>query len=806
MKEPCAARLWVFLLVALVVWPFCVRAANPMAQMAAEPGAFSDADWIGMGGIPGTDGVVLATTVDAEGNLYIGGNFLMVGDVEARRVAKWDGSRWSALGLGFGSPVFTATFSQVTALAVAGTNLYAGGPLARADGTGLDVARWDGTNWIAICSSLGRPESGGTGISALAAMGNELFVGGRFSSVEGIPATNIAKWNGASWSAVGTGLNDSVRALAVIGSDLYAGGSFKNAGRVSANAVAKWDGSNWRALGDGVKDDPNRLSPASVEALAVSGSSLYAAGRFSFAGGAPAANIARWNGSTWSTLGVGLSGTTYAITVLGADVYAGGMFTSAGGTAAGLIAKWDGSSWAGLGGGVNGNVHALAAVGTNIFAGGAFTATGDTASRYLAIWTGSKWSTIGGGGGVSSSVNTLAGSGTNLFAGGRFVMAGGRVARNIGRWDGGAWGPLGSGVSGPNSDVTALAVAGSKLYVGGFFTNAGGLLATNIARWDGREWSTVGSGLGRRLGGSVSALVVSGNELYAGGSFTNAGDTLATRVARWDGTSWSALGAGLSRALAPSVGNVKALAVSGSDLYAGGDFDRAGGLSVTNIAKWDGAQWTALGNGVNNGVETLLVAGSDLYVGGHFTLAGGIEVHRLACWNGTAWQAVGNEISSDLYSVESLAFSGGYLYAGGTFRPHMFESTPNRIARWDGRNWSALGSGLDASVSAVLAWGEDLYVGGSFIKAGATISSRVARAKIGLAPGRFADMAASPSAGFRATFLDASVGQTYRLQASPSLALESWTDYTNFIYSGPVIVPAPAGGSGSKSFFRAVTP
>jgi hypothetical protein len=48
-------------------------------------------------------------------------------------------------------------------------------------------------------------------------------------------ANYIAKWDGSSWSALGSGMNNYVYALAPSASDLYAGGSFATAGgKVSA--------------------------------------------------------------------------------------------------------------------------------------------------------------------------------------------------------------------------------------------------------------------------------------------------------------------------------------------------------------------------------------------------------------------------------------------------------------------------------------------------------------------------------------------------------------------------------------------
>ena len=80
-----------------------------------------------------------------------------------------------------------------------------------------------------------------------------------------------------------------------------------------------------------------------------------------------------------------------------------------------------------------------------------------------------------------------------------------------------------------------------------------------------------------------------------------------------------------------------ALAVSGTDIYAGGDFVTAGGVSVSRIAKWDGTSWSALGTGISGGnVLALAVSGTDVYAGGQFSTAGGVNVNRIAKWNGTS--------------------------------------------------------------------------------------------------------------------------------------------------------------------------
>jgi hypothetical protein len=129
-------------------------------------------------------------------------------------------------------------------------------------------------------------------------------------------------------------MNHWVQTLAAAGSYLYAGGSFTTAGGIAANHIAKWDGSSWTALGLGIDRD--------VFALAVLGDEVYAGGQFATAGGSAAANIARWDGSNWWALGSGLGGyypLVWALAVSGSDLYAGGDFTTAGGKVSGYIAR-----------------------------------------------------------------------------------------------------------------------------------------------------------------------------------------------------------------------------------------------------------------------------------------------------------------------------------------------------------------------------------------------------------------------------------------------------------------------------------
>jgi hypothetical protein len=136
------------------------------------------------------------------------------------------------------------------------------------------------------------------------------------------------------------GTNDSVSAIVTDGAgNLYAGGAFTETGGVTVNHVARWDGSSWSPLGSGM-DGP-------VYALAVDGSgNLYAGGNFDQAGGVSVKHIAMWDGSSWSPLGWGVGDTVSALAMdSSGNLYAGGQFIVVEGGMANYVARWDGSSW-----------------------------------------------------------------------------------------------------------------------------------------------------------------------------------------------------------------------------------------------------------------------------------------------------------------------------------------------------------------------------------------------------------------------------------------------------------------------------
>src|SRR4029079_18883520 len=87
---------------------------------------------------------------------------------------------------------------------------------------------------------------------AVKAFGGRLVAGGGFVTSGGVSTNHVARWNGTSWEALGSGMNGPVRAFATYGGELVAGGSFRTAGGTPAASVARWNGTSWQPLGSGI--------------------------------------------------------------------------------------------------------------------------------------------------------------------------------------------------------------------------------------------------------------------------------------------------------------------------------------------------------------------------------------------------------------------------------------------------------------------------------------------------------------------------------------------------------------------------
>ena len=309
-----------------------------------------------------------------------------------------------------------------------------------------------------------------------------VVIAGQFTIAGDVLANNVAVWSGERWTALGSRpTNGIVYSLATLPTgELIIGGQLGSLTR----AVYKWTGETWQSLGGGMT---NTFGSARVRSLLLMpNGDLIAGGDFTAAGGVEANNIARWDGTTWSPLGVGVNQAVFALAQLPNDeLLVDGYFTTAGGIASNKVARWDGSAWHAYGAGV----------------------TGDYSTVRTMLVRASGEVLVGG---------TI---GNNSPPGGN--------APAILRWDGEDWIPLSTGIT-TSVWINALKeLSDGRIIAGGSFLNIGDIRVNHIAIWDGMGWSALGGGTDTHV---RTFLELPSGELLVGGDFFRAGELSTFRL------------------------------------------------------------------------------------------------------------------------------------------------------------------------------------------------------------------------------------------------------------------------------------
>jgi hypothetical protein len=369
------------------------------------------------------------------------------------------------------------------------------------------------TTAVAQCLEFSSPAVANGAVHAFATYddgsGPALFVTGDFTNIGGTPASGIAKWDGAQWSALGLGLTGGWgtrgRALCVYddgsGPVLVVGGAFDNAGGIPSGGVAAWNGVTWSAFGSGFgNSDPLFGNSRRVEALAVYGGQLYAGGYFNF----PAHIFARWDGNAWTAVPAWLwnceeyEEAVFAFQVFddgtGPALYAGGSFIFGGSSNASAVVRWNGTQLSAVGNlfGLNcpGAVLALEADADSVANGGRLYAGGALMSASsVAAWDGASWQTLGSTFSETIALETFddgTGDGASLYA--DVKLQTGDPPR-LARWDGAAWQNVG-GAAPAQAPIQCLQAFddsgdGADLWIGGFVTSIGGVPVQRIAKYTG---------------------------------------------------------------------------------------------------------------------------------------------------------------------------------------------------------------------------------------------------------------------------------------------------------------------------------
>lgn len=801
-KPPIDALFAAVRVIVLILFPALSCVFAPTSLHAQCP-----IGWLPGDPAPGLNSSVLSTTTwDPDGDgpalpqLIAAGFFSTADGVTVNRIARWDGTAWRSFGSGVnGSRVYAVTTWDQDGSGPQAPQLIAGG-VFQVGANGFNIARWDGLAWQPIGSQLSGsavyaltswdPDDAGPILPRLVAFGeftvagssriaswdgtmwsplgvglsggffsglkpaalatwdpdgsgpltSQLVAAGYFTTAGGQPANRVARWDGTTWQPFGSGFNGPLYSLATFDPDgdgpafaqVVAGGTFATSGGTTVNNVARWDGSTWLPFGSGL---PSSGPPGGVNALALwdpdgdgaMPTQLVAAGNstvFSFGSYA-----ARWDGSSWQSIGTGFDGFPYTLTTWDQDgagpmspsLVVGGRYSTADGLGANYIAAHStdaSSNWAAIqappvGSALSNRVLASTMwdpdgpgpLPRQVVVGGSFTSIGSTPFNRIARWDGSMWHPFGTG--MNGSISALAawdpdGSGPlpeHLIAAGSFSTAGGTPVSSIARWDGSTWHPLGTGLAGFAHGLTTWDPDGAGpnlplIVAVGCFVSAGGVTVNNVARWDGINWQAFGTGPGAVNcvfsittwdpdgSGSLTPRVVIGSD---------------TRVQEWTGTNWLELGSNFSQSGVSSrigsIGGFFAITTWDADgdaatprsLVVGGSFPSINNVTASHIARWDGTVWLPISTGFGGGsnqftVEALTTwdpdgagsASEQLIAGGLFDVAGNSVVNNLARYDGTAWRAFEGGVNNSVFSLtvgdpDGTGFAGDQLFVGGAF-------------------------------------------------------------------------------------------------------------------------------------------
>lgn len=742
-----------------------VLASLLLALLLAAPSVsaqtFSEADWSADFSLRGAGGYVYASALGPDGHIYVAGDFDAVNGVEnTQGIARWNTSTqaWEALGLGVYGRVEDIDFLSDGTLVAVG-NFTFRNSTSEAFGGG-HVALWDGSVWSAPGGGTTARVQNGAFASSVAADGMRFYLGGNFYEVTQpsgarINVTNVARWNGAQFEALGApgfGTNGAALVrdlLAEPDGTLLVAGDFdvvyaSDGTQLPLRGIARWDESAgaWTGgFGDASTD--RRNGAERVDEIVRVGRDYYvrttANGTFYQPGGSTlsARFVAKWDGSAWSALGAG-----------------GSVFPPSDGVseAAGLHVTPSGD---------------LVVLGAETAYDGATA----TPTHGFARWAGTGWMPhLPGGAGIASYGDYFRGRGSAVSTGTDFYAfveafafddpSGTTETLRAARFDGSRWNALGASTHGGLS-ITAGAAStlrvvadADAVYVGGHIDRAGSTALHGFGRYDraAKTWSAPGELIANGNIPQVHALALWGDRVVFGGLFDRAknpdGSVVHSQnVIAWNTTAqvWESFGDGTQQQYADRngvEGVVRGIAtLPGGDLVVVGDFDAASqsdgaSLAVQNVVIWDASEaaWALLAPGAGEPVgvnkDVLAVAtdaSGQIYVAGkasEATQPDGTEIstNRIVRWDGARWHTLGAGVTlPSTYDIADVAVSGSEVYVAGSF--YQLENADGSrvsaqgLARWDGAEWHAMGGRFDAlqgdaQLTALVPVGGNVIAGG----------------------------------------------------------------------------------------------
>lgn len=664
-------------------------------------------------------------------------------------------------------------------------------------------------------------------ILSLAVSGTDVFVSGGFSSVNGQPRQGLAKLSANGNGAVdpfwnlGLSSSGSAQHMAIDGTNLFIVGYFYSVGGSNRTGFAKLS-----TTGVGAVDPHWRLqysSPPVIRAIQVASNYLYCLGSSLFripteGNGTPVI----WGGDS------SVRSDVSAFHIDGANLYLGRLrlnFSEVFRTSVEAPSQPD-SAWQ-----VFLEPHAapniIRTAGTNVFIGGPVYEANNAPAFGFVKFSSQMPSPnlppifaprIELPGYVFALAIETDGA---LIVGGEFGVVGDVPRQNLLRVrpDGSLdpdWNPQ------PNNRVTKLLIHSNYVFAAGEFLYLGFHTHHRLVKLDRATGAVIDdwepyfyhfAGQASR----INSLAAEGTNLFVAGHFNRVNDTfriglvkLSTEGAGVVDTNWNP-----SPSPCCSFFLAEEIALSGSNLFVGGTFEKIGGQNLKYLAKVStggtGAVAAAFNPNPSYGITGFALDGTNLFVSGGFTNIGGLSRSYVARLNPETGQAIADWDAGTNFGAH-IALDGTNLYVAhvraGNFTQSMFVGRLSTSTGALDPDWQPLpnipplnlrndGGWPASSVHIIAAQDGKVFLGGDFTEVSG--AQRHGLAGFGTAPEASMLRYTAYGTNRLAGELVVEPGTDYTLQSTADFA--AWNDVTNFTARTPrvpFIVPA----TNDSRFFR----
>lgn len=311
-----------------------------------------------------------------------------------------------------------------------------------------------------------------------------------------------------------------------------------------------------------------------------------------------------------------------------------------------------------------------------------------------------------------------------IYATGFFSTICGEQAGYLAIYENDSWVPAPVSLSDPGH---AMEVINDQLYIARYEES---IDSNWVLVFDGTDLSRLGDGVYLTTASGFSELpniydiIEYNDEIIACGEFDRVGHASISGIMRWDGTGWLPLGTGLSGNIqnTPPLLFPHQLYVFDGELYVVGNFRFAGDTEVNGIAKWNGTQWSSLGDGFNGTVYSITEYNGAIYAGGSFSQSGNLNLNSIAKWDGTQWISPGfgfiSPSANDFTFVHTLEVIDDLLYVAGGLKQILFDDNTmvscGGIIAYDGQNIDTFNGGVAGNdIEAVIKTNDgNLLIGG----------------------------------------------------------------------------------------------